>query len=436
MNNISKKYAVLKQCFNEYGVNSLGFIVKAVKINKKYGISIKKIISRDLINASDERLAMVAKERMYSDVRHLKKIHEATGWSEEEVKERCSPVLNRYDISLKNYYDNRMYLMSDDEIDEFVIGKEKAYEEKVDYVVSETGWSRQKVNDESVRCMMRFRLNFDNYVMFHAWNLTDQQIENFVTMNMSQKLKNKLNKRPKLFVDKLLFVKNYGEYLHRKIWFNRDTSFEEFKKFAAGLNLVFCKPLSSSKGRGAEKFELTGDLKRSYDQLMRKEPMIVEEYILQHDELNRLYSGSVNTIRLCTILKDGVCHHLGGFLKIGVTGSVDSMLYGGIYAGIDEKTGKLITPGVDSLGRRFEKHAVTGVTIQGFQIPRWDDVVGITEEAQMAMPENGFVGWDIAVRNDDAVIVEGNSRPNLASYQACFAASKEGKKPLFETYLS
>ena len=72
-------------------------------------------------------------------------------------------------------------------------------------------------------------------------------------------------------------------------------------------------------GKGVEKliFDKNTNLKELYEKLIENNQLLIEECIDQHDEMNRLYDKSVNTMRMFTFYKDGESFFLQAVLKIG-----------------------------------------------------------------------------------------------------------------------
>ena len=70
---------------------------------------------------------------------------------------------------------------------------------------------------------------------------------------------------------------------------------------------------------------------------LKDNEFIVQEKLIQHDEMNRLYDKSVNTIRIITIRdRKGNPFHFGLLLRIGANGSVvDNLAKGGVAVGIN-----------------------------------------------------------------------------------------------------
>ena len=62
----------------------------------------------------------------------------------------------------------------------------------------------------------------------------------------------------------------------------------------------------------------------------------MEEFVQQHKDMDKLYSGSVNTLRMFTMYTDKG-HYLQGVLKFGNGGNVDNFSSGGMYTFVDNE---------------------------------------------------------------------------------------------------
>jgi hypothetical protein len=138
---------------------------------------------------------------------------------------------------------------------------------------------------------------------------------------------------------------------------------------------------------------------------------LVEEYIIQHPDLNKLSPSAVNTVRIFTQLdKNNEVILLGCRQRISVNSSVDNMAAGNIAAVIDEDTGKIIDAGVYSDITKEDEliHPITGVSIVGFQVPFWKETIKMVKEAAKLYPQNRSIGWDIVITENGPGFIEGN----------------------------
>ena len=205
-------------------------------------------------------------------------------------------------------------------------------------------------------------------------------------------------------------------YQRFRPWFRRDamkvdgsTSEAEYRAFAAAHPRFIAKPLNESCGHGVMLCDALEDDAGGIPQALRA-GFILEELIEQAEAMARFHPASVNTIRCATFLKDGQAHILFTFLRIGRGGSiVDNAGAGGFAASVDPDTGIVVTPGVTEGGLEAICHPDTGEQIVGTRIPRWDEMKAMALEMALSMPELPYISWDLALREDGWVLVEGNS---------------------------
>jgi hypothetical protein len=86
---------------------------------------------------------------------------------------------------------------------------------------------------------------------------------------------------------------------------------------------------------------------------------------------------------------------------------------GNLTAGLDVATGRIGPARGPSATRTFrleiqEKHPDTGVTIEGFQIPHWSEVLDLARKGAAAFPELRTIGWDVAISSSGIFLLEGN----------------------------
>ncbi len=162
---------------------------------------------------------------------------------------------------------------------------------------------------------------------------------------------------------------------------------------------------------------------------------LVEEFIIQHPDLQKLSPAAVNTIRIFTQLDSkGEVDILGCRLRISVNTPVDNLAAGNLAAPIDDESGVVTGPGVYSDITKTEEniHPVTGVPIHGFQIPHWRKVIRLAKDAALKHPQNRSVGWDIVVTERGPGLIEGNHDWCKLLWQL---PVNRGLKPMLQKYL-
>lgn len=211
--------------------------------------------------------------------------------------------------------------------------------------------------------------------------------------------------------DKRIFAKKYSKFVVHQIYPISELSEEVIKVLLSKVKIVF-KDATGKCGSGVL-IKNTNELNASnFIQFMHKHKFdMVETYIQQHPDINKLSPSGVNTIRIFTKLNsENEFMILGCRMRISVNSEVDNMAAGNLAAPVDQATGKIQGPGVYSdITKRPEKvHPITKVPIVGFQIPFWEDILKMVEEASLLHTNNKSIGWDVIVTKDGPGLLEGN----------------------------
>ena len=190
----------------------------------------------------------------------------------------------------------------------------------------------------------------------------------------------------------------------------------------SGVNVV-----EVSNEEGANSFYMQGSI-LSIEQLIKhlqmycESELLCEEKIVQHSEISKIYSHSVNTIRIDTLKsKSGDVIIGSALLRVGQHGRlIDNWSgpCGGIAIGVNLETGVLNPIGRDYYMNEFTHHPDSGTEFNGFKIPYFSQVVEIIKYAANVFPNVNSVGWDVAVSQLGPIIIEGNSDYTIQLMQA------------------
>lgn len=257
----------------------------------------------------------------------------------------------------------------------------------------------------------------EDYFQYEFYKKNNRGRREFITHGRSAEIHAICNdpEKSKIFVDKDKFAEVFRAYIGRDIIDMHAASFEEFQYFCRVHERAFQKPRGGTYGRGVGVIELhhVEDEERLFYTL-KKEDVLLEEVIVQHDSLAAFNPTSLNSMRVVTIVgADGIPQIMpGAVLRIGRKGKVaDNFHHNGIAAQIDIRTGIVCSAGIDKEGNRYVMHPDAELPIIGFAIPAWDEVRQTVLEAAKVVPEVRFVGWDVAVtREGKAILIEGNNR--------------------------
>lgn len=311
----------------------------------------------------------------------------------------------------------------------------------VKLVHKKSGISRIKLFFDIVKCGLKYGTGYRDYEFCEWWNLTDEQRATYVTRGINNTIVTLLNNKEYYHIldNKIEFNNTFGEYLGRK-WLDMSTAtIDDFKAFSEGLDIIISKPAAESCGNGVEKINVVDYPSREalFDYLKSVDSGLCEEFVVQHEDLSKLYPLSVNTYRIVTVLTEGVPHVVYAFVKIGNGGHfVDNVNAGGMTAPINIETGIIEFPAFDKYSIYYETHPYTNCTIKGYQLPQWDKAVETVLKAATKVPEVGYVGWDVAATKDGVVLIEGNPYPGHVFLQMPpHVPDKIGMLPQFKKYI-
>ena len=199
-----------------------------------------------------------------------------------------------------------------------------------------------------------------------------------------------------------------------KIW--RDSNyqpipFECVKKKASDLGCVVVKQAQKTWGgygvAFAEGDTLIADLEKYADTI--DEDMIIQEPLSQHEDISKIGSKSINSIRMISVLYPEEVKVYAPVMRIGVGDSrTDNTSSGGISCGIDE-TGRLMPVAYNDEGECFHEHPTSHVKFEEIVVPNFDKVKEFVRNAHGATPYFRMISWDIAVEADGLpTLIEAN----------------------------
>ena len=313
-------------------------------------------------------------------------------------------------------------------------------------VAARNGKPKPVVMLDMIWCGFRYQAGYTDYALFHMDRANAAQRKTYVTRGVNDRLVSRFNDAGSrhIFVNKDEFNERFSAFLGRdwmRIAYPETPGYDaaaEAQKLAAfceGRDEIVAKPRDGMCGKGVEMLRPAdfADAAALYAHLQQSGTGIIEEKIIQHPDMAKLYPGSINTLRMVTLNNGKAVTLVLAICRIGNGGRVDNFLNGGMMTRIDVEAGKLKYVCVDEQNRTYETHPITGTPFVGYPIPMWDQCVELAKKAALVVPQVGYVGWDLAVTPNGPVLVEGNEFPGHCLYQLPpHTPDNYGLLPLFE----
>lgn len=289
---------------------------------------------------------------------------------------------------------------------------------KIEEVHVKSGKSRIVIFFDMLYCGLKYQAGYMDYWLFEMYDLNREQRKTVVTRGINNAFIKRFND-PKYMPEienKLKFARNFSEFMHRDWLDVSSSSREEYDAFTAKHPVFMAKPVDGMCGKGIEKIDVSQSDDGLYEHL-KDGGFVLEECVVQHKKLMELHPCSVNTCRVITLTQNGTTNVVAAYLRIGNGKYVDNFNSGGMVVPIEEDRGEIIYPALDKSGKLYDAHPLTGVSIKGFVIPMWDEVVFLVKKAGAVVPQVGLVGWDVCVTDNGPLLIEGNDFPGHDIYQ-------------------
>lgn len=319
-------------------------------------------------------------------------------------------------------------------------------QKKLSYYDSSERKNRFFIITENLYYLLKFSEANKQYFLYHfdrKSNPIDQK--KYLPYPIFRKLRNKknifspINTYVSILRNKYVFSKYLqglniptpkiiGEIIDDNIIFsnNKKVNIKDVKNLD-----FFCKSFYGEEANGVFHLQINNgniivDGKNiTYDEFMKKKDKysFLQEKIIQAGELSKLYSKSVNTIRVVTVMMNNEIILYNSILKIGGFGNTcDNWHLGGVIVGINQTTGELLEEGLltQGYGYRIKEHPETKVKFQNFKIPFYSKAI----EQAILLHKNFIniksIGWDIAITENGPVFIEGNDNWDFVMFQAYY----------------
>lgn len=269
-----------------------------------------------------------------------------------------------------------------------------------------------------------------DFFQLEFYNKKHKEKKAYYTYRFAKKFDYALDSRESLqyFNSKIAEYKELKKYFKREQLISDECTFDQFQEFVERHPVFFIKPDQMWSGSGIERIDTSKkDIRILFSDISKKRA-VIDEPVQQHHLMEELCPGCVNTIRIITAKVENEIFIIGTALRTGDGKStVDNYHNGGFGAAIDKETGIVIDDAINYTNKRFAEHPASHIRFQGFRIPLWSQVLSLVNDASRDYGLH-YCGWDVAVRENDCVLIEVNARPMTRLIQV---AGNGGKKAVY-----
>lgn len=268
-----------------------------------------------------------------------------------------------------------------------------------------------------ISSVYRYNIGLMDYFTFRFYNKSHQERSMWVGTGLKYEfdlVMNPIHTRS-ILENKLEFYEAYAPFIRHSY-----SSMADLEKENEKAQLVYSNPtgkivIKDATGQCGWDVEVvqTKDFTLSSlgNYMASKKFDLAEEFVQQHPAIQSLSSSGLNTVRMMTMINnEGGVDILGARMRISVNSHVDNLASGNIACPIDLETGVINGKGVysDITKEPVTHHPVTGISLIGFQIPMWQEIIETTKKIALHRPENRGVGWDVALTENGPDFIEGN----------------------------
>lgn len=217
--------------------------------------------------------------------------------------------------------------------------------------------------------------------------------------------------------NKVEFNTLFKDFIGRDWLYSKEMTFSQFETFAHRHGIMLIKPIADWEGNGIQKMELPKDKTKlkSLFQALTNEQMLLEEVVEQHPSMV-FGNKSVNTIRVYTVYDDATekAYVFKTTLRAGVGDAiVDNSHSGGQAYEVDIDTGAVDSRSWSHNSPGLLIHPGTDIVMLGVKIPYWEEVLNLCKITAKQLHQVRYIGWDVAIKKDGPILIEGNHDPDL-----------------------
>lgn len=158
------------------------------------------------------------------------------------------------------------------------------------------------------------------------------------------------------------------------------------------------------------------------------ENFCLQEVLVCHESIRKIYPNSVNTFRIITYILEDEVYYCPIIMRLGLGGSfTDNASSGGIFIAVDDD-GTLHRSAFTEYRKEYTVHPDTNIVFEGYKIEHMDKVIELAKKMQFAIPQVALVNWDFTINEDgEPILIEANMKNDVQSGSVWLPQMAHGK---------
>ncbi len=192
---------------------------------------------------------------------------------------------------------------------------------------------------------------------------------------------------------------------------------EEVKELLFDIGEAFIKPsVETGSGKGCSVIDIHNGIDsvsgETVDDLLKHigNNYVVQERLVCHSSIQKIYSHSVNTFRVITYRWKDRIYTMPVIMRIGRGNStIDNAHAGGMFIAVNDD-GTLHKTAFTEFRDTFDAHPDTNLIFDRYRIDNFDKVLAAALHLHSLVPQLGVYNWDFTINTDgDPVLIEANT---------------------------
>lgn len=290
-----------------------------------------------------------------------------------------------------------------------------------------------------LNCVKKYDISYDEYIYNEFFSMNTLQRESFISNAYNLKLVNKYNDSnyEQLFNNRLEFNRSFKKYIKRNYILLNEDNYNEFIDFIVNKSKIIAKPIYKDSGISNEVFRINAktDRKKLFNKLIKNNLLLIEDYIVQDKELNKVFESSINSLKITTFLDEDKVHILNRVFFVGLDNLTNSINNGSLYVLLDEN-GDTLYPAVYNNSKRYTIHPKSKIDFNNFHFNKLDEIEKFVKKLSKKIPQVRYITWNITYNSKDIILIDADYYPLVINIKPSLIKDFVGFKKDYVKYLN